>query len=364
MGGAGCSVNEATESILLECARFNPGAVRRTARAHGLNTDASFHFERGIDPEMAHHAILRTLALLKETCPDATLNYLDDKYLNPAHKVKLNVSLAEINKTSGLQLKKEEVEEILHKLGFELSGKGEYWEVHVPTDKVDVTRNIDVVEEVLRIYGLNKIPIPDKWEIPDKKLKLKNTFILRSRLSAVLKNFGAYESYFLSFGPARQLERWSDDNLQIINPLSEAISTMYPSLLPAGLNAVAYNLNRQQDDFSLFSFGKSYKKVKENTSEEACLGIWSVGTGRGAGNWHEKFTGFSTYSARGLLNQLLHSSSADVSSIEIKLDQKSVSYSHKSVEGDLAKVIVVDNALLQTFGIHDRQVIYLSLIHI
>lgn len=310
-GGIESGVSENTSSIFLESAYFNPVSVRKTAKAHGLSTDASFRFERGVDPNLTIYALKRA-ALLITTIAGGRVS-MDIYDSNPketqGHKVEFNIERC--NSLIGEQIEAEEIDKILSALDIHANTKnGSDWQLTVPAYRVDVTREADVIEEVLRIYGFNNVSLPKKlnsslnvFEKPDKE-KIQNTvseMLVGQGFIETMHNSLTKSSYILDLGGEIAREEF---NVEILNPLSKDLDIMRQSLLFNMLETVAHNQNRQQSDLKLFEFGKIYHKFSSGYSENKRLIILISGK-KESENWNSNQESFSFYSLKGYVGTVL-----------------------------------------------------------
>lgn len=311
-GGIESGVSENTSSIFLESAYFNPVSVRKTAKAHGLSTDASFRFERGVDPNLTIYALKRA-ALLITTIAGGRVS-MDIYDSNPketqGHKVEFNIERC--NSLIGEQIEAEEIDKILSALDIHANTKnGSDWQLTVPAYRVDVTREADVIEEVLRIYGFNNVSLPKKlnsslnvFEKPDKE-KIQNTvseMLVGQGFIETMHNSLTKSSYILDLGGEIAREEF---NVEILNPLSKDLDIMRQSLLFNMLETVAHNQNRQQSDLKLFEFGKIYHKFSSGYSENKRL-ILVISGKKESENWNSNQESFSFYSLKGYVGAVLN----------------------------------------------------------
>ncbi len=264
-GGINSAVDENTTSIFLESACFNPVSVRKTARRHALSTDASFRFERGTDPSATVYALKRAAMLIKMIAGGKISSEITDIYPNPAEPVKLELDLVYVKRLVGEEIPAAKIKRILSLLDFQLSNEKQgKLHLEIPLYRIDVTRPADVVEEILRIYGYNKVSIPHTVHSilsyskkPDKE---KYTHAVADMLTSL--GFNEIMSNSLtSSGYYRGLSVLPEENLvQIINPLSNDLNSMRQTLLFGGLEAVSYNSNRKNSDLKLYEFGNVYSR--------------------------------------------------------------------------------------------------------
>lgn len=316
-GGIDSGVSENTTSIFLESARFDPVYIRKTSRRHLLNTDASFRFERGADPEMTIYALKRAALLIKEITGAEISSPVQDEYPILFKPVILKLYYKNQDRLIGNVIPKEKTIAILESLDFEiLKQTEEYLSLRVPLYRVDVTREADVIEEILRIYGYNqvntglqsKISI-NYFEKPDKE-KVVN------QLSDLLSSNGFYEimSNSLTKGAYYEKNTAFDEevSVKLFNPLSQDLNVMRQSLIFGGLEAIIYNINRKRSHLKLFEFGTCYRiKNKEkaadstrNFKEEQKLAILVTGNAT-EGSWNLKERKADFYYLKGIVSKIL-----------------------------------------------------------
>jgi len=298
-GGIRSGVTEATENIFLESAYFNPVSIRKTAKRHTLNTDASFRFERGTDPERTVWALKRAAMLIKELAGGNISSEIIDIYPEKINRSKIDVSYKNITRLTGRQIDPLIIKKILDLLDIEvLRENGDEMTLEIPLYRVDIHREADVVEEILRIYGYNNVDIDEHVnsilyfpEKPDKE-KLQNI------ISDMLTANGYSEIMCNSLNPASFYENGDFDKERLVilaNPLSSDLNAMRQSLLFGGLSSVAWNLNRQNTDLKLYEFGHCYfynnsgRSVPsaDDYSEKKSLDIFISGN-RGKERWNYK----------------------------------------------------------------------------
>ncbi len=272
-GGIGSGVNEKTRNVFIESAYFDPFHIRKTSRHHGLQTDASFRFERGADPNMTIYALKRAAMMIREISGGEITSDVVDVYPNPVDPWTVSINLDRINTLIGQKLDKDTVTGILNDLEIKIvRQKGRVMDVRIPTFRHDVRREADVVEEILRIYGYNNIRTGEKLhaslshaEKPDrgKMQNIVSDFLSNNGFAEVMNNSltrSAYTEKLPGFDP--------DHNAVIYNPLSSDLNVMRQSLLFGILETILYNQNRQIHDLKLFEFGNVYRvrpEKKEHT---------------------------------------------------------------------------------------------------
>jgi phenylalanyl-tRNA synthetase beta chain len=266
-GGLHSGVSNKTTSIFLESAIFNATSIRKTSKAHALQTDASFRFERGVDPTFTEKAMLRAISLIQELT-GARLA-MEPVIIDHVDKTSKNISFSTtfLNNRLGTQLLTSEICKILSNLDFKCENTlGENIEVTVPQYRIDVTRAEDVLEEVLRIYGFNKVAIPKKWHISFPVEDGKNEENIQRTTSELFVSQGFNEVLNNSL---RKNDLGDDEktSVAILNPLSKELATMRKSLFFGLLETIEYNQNRQQVEQRIFEFGKSYFKTNDKYVE-------------------------------------------------------------------------------------------------
>lgn len=268
-GGQKSGITDNTKNVFLESACFDPVFVRKTARRHGLNTDASFRFERGTDPNIVIYALKRAALLIKELGGGKITSEIIDIYPAPVQDFEVEVKYAHIDRLIGKQIGKEQIKKILHALEIKIVKEtGEGLLLQVPPYRVDVRREADVIEDILRIYGFNNIEVPAKVnstlsysEKPDD-FRLKNIIadlLAANGFNEIMNNSLTKASYF------ENLETYKPENtVMIFNPLSSDLNAMRQTLLFGGLESIAYNINRKSGNLRLFEFGKAYTFHKKD----------------------------------------------------------------------------------------------------
>jgi len=289
-GGQKSGVTGTTKSVFLESATFNPVSVRRTSRRHDLHTDASYRFERGTDPGMTIYALKRAALLIKELAGGEITGDITDIYPAPARKAVVRYSLDRMNKLIGREIPVETVKTILYSLDIRIAGEtADVLTLEIPQYRVDVTREADVTEEVLRIFGYNNVGISNEMhsmlsytEKPDREKVSVN-------MAELLSGNGFAEIMCNSLAPAAWYETTGDfdtaNMVRLANPLSSDLNVMRVSLLPGILNTIAWNINRQNSNLRFFELGYTYNKkagkgtleITDNYSEKQILALAVTG---------------------------------------------------------------------------------------
>ncbi|MBK7850366.1 MAG: phenylalanine--tRNA ligase subunit beta [Bacteroidetes bacterium] len=307
-GGIGSGIKESTTSVFLESAYFNPASVRKTSKHHGLKTDASFRFERGTDPEITIYALKRAALLIKEIAGGKISSDIVDIYPTPVKPHEINLNLDYLDRFSGDSLDKSRVKKILTALGLEIISENEKeLLLRVPTYKVDVTRPVDVVEEILRVYGYNNIPIPSKLNMSLPSIVDFDRDRLINKVSDYLAGNGFNEILSNSLSKSRytELAGWNhEENVKIMNPLSQDLEILRRNMLYTGLEAIEYNRNRKHADLQLFEFGKSYSKTETGYSETYHLSLFATGK-KTEERWNGTNTALSFYFLKAYVENIL-----------------------------------------------------------
>jgi phenylalanyl-tRNA synthetase beta chain len=275
-GGKTSGVSETTTAIFLESAYFNPVSVRKTAKRHGLNTDASFRFERGIDPNITEYALKRAALLIQEVAGGEITSDIIDVYPKKIEDFSVFIHFNKVNKIIGEEIKPDTIKKILASLDIKVNSISEVGlGLTIPAYRVDVTREIDVIEEILRVYGYNNIQIPGKLNATVANAARTEEFNVQNTIATQLCALGFNEMMANSLTTpdyvalSEQLE--ASHNVVMLNPLSNDLSAMRQSLLFSALEAVSFNCNRRRTDLKFFEFGKSYHNTTEGYIEEKHL---------------------------------------------------------------------------------------------
>ena len=276
-GGLETGVSENSTEIFLESAYFDPIGIRKTAKRHGLSTDASFRYERSIDINHVKYALKRAALLIKEVAGGSISSEITDEYPVKHEPNQLILKYEYMNKLIGFEIPRESIKQILHGLDIKITHVTETSiGLEVPTYRIDVTRPADIVEEVLRVYGYNNIPSGTKLNssIPDFNSQTSNENYKRITQQFVAQGF--YELYNNSLTTPKHggLE---NEMVKILNPLSSELSVMRTNILYGMLEAVAFNSNRQQQNLRFFEFGNTYHKTDDGVIQEETLGVVVTG---------------------------------------------------------------------------------------
>lgn len=281
-GGVHSGVTEGTTSIFLESAYFNPVSVRKTAKRHALNTDASFRFERGIDPNLTEYALKRASLLIMEVAGGEVTSDIFDSYPVKIKDNEVRLSFENATKLIGEEIPKETIKRILTSLDIKVNSVTETGlGLTIPAYRNDVTREADVIEEILRVYGYNNIATTEKLNASISNSDKFEDYKLQNVIGNQLASQGFFEILANSLTTAKYVELSEqlkeEHNVTMLNPLSQDLGVMRQSLLFSGLEAVAYNINRKRADLKLFEFGKTYHDYNGTREEYKHLTLLVTG---------------------------------------------------------------------------------------
>ncbi|QBA64337.1 phenylalanine--tRNA ligase subunit beta [Muriicola soli] len=287
-GGINTGVTENTKSIFLESAYFDPVSIRKTAKRHGLNTDASFRFERGIDINNVEYALQRAALLICELTGGEISSDVVDLYPKKKEDNQVFLTFEKINKLIGQEIPRDVIKSILTSLDIKVksvteSGLG----LVIPFYRIDVTREVDVIEEILRVFGYNNVNFDPKLHASVATSTRFEDYILQNHVGDLLAAKGFYEILSNSLtNPeySQLLEPEEKSKVEILNPLSSELSVMRSSMLFSTLEAASYNMNRKRQHLKLFEFGKTYHQADKGYDEKRHLSVLISGD-RTAESW-------------------------------------------------------------------------------
>ena len=281
-GGLTSGVSDSTTNIFLEAAHFNAGSVRRSSMRHNLRTEAARRFEKGSDPNITLTALARAADLIASLAGGKVSSEVFDIYPVPVSPARIKLSLKNLSEKTGVAFTKAQVEKVLAALQMGIEADGENgWIVSVPTNKADVLREIDVVEEVLRVFGFSNVPLPPRMHTSIAIEPRYNAHRMRRLIGQYLASNGFLEAMNMSLTqPAYYAGiEWADSAnwVTIHNTSNESLNLMRPDMLIPTLETVKRNVNRKQEDLRLFEFGKTYAQHKELPGETEHLVITMTG---------------------------------------------------------------------------------------
>jgi phenylalanyl-tRNA synthetase beta chain len=365
-GGLNSGVTSGTTSVFLESAFFDPTSIRKTSRYHGLQTDASFRFERGADINITVYALKRAASLIREIAGGEPASNIVDVYPQPRQPNLVFLSFAHLDRLVGKVLDRKVVTSILLSLGINiLSDPAEGLNLEIPSFKVDVTREADVIEEILRIYGYNNIefssvirssisssPKPD----PEKIKNGISDYLCSNGFSEIMNNSLTRSSYYEN-NPSYPAEHC----VRILNPLSRDLDVMRQTLLYGGLETLAYNQNRKIADCKLFEFGNCYSLIPDRKEkspldkyrEEEHLAIFLTGRMQKE-NWDALGRKVNIYDIKGFANTVILRAGISLSSLEMVNEISGIfsqGLTYRIGNGTLVTLGALSTALLKKFDL-------------
>ncbi len=354
-GGLNSGVTLNTTSIFLESAYFDPISIRKTAKRHGLNTDASFRFERGIDINFVKYALKRAVLLIQETTGGKIASDIQEYYPNRVKDFEVVVKYSNIYRLIGQEIPKETIKKILASLDIKINSETEeILGLTVPTYRVDVQREADIIEEILRVYGYNQVEYSQKLNT-SLSFSEDNSEKYENKLADQLVAQGFYETMANSLTKPDYVNL--SDSLKeevsvlMLNPLSADLEAMRQSMLFGGLESIAYNTKRQQQNIRFFEFGKTYHKYDSGYQEEKHLALYVSGY-QNQNHWQIKEQKADFFYLKAIVSALLNKSG--IATIKTKPTKNAVFsegialYDGKVKIADLG---VVKKSILKSFGI-------------
>ena len=308
-GGQNSGVSENTNTIFLESAYFNPVSVRKTAKRHTLSTDASFRFERGIDPTITEYALKRAAILIQEVAGGEITSDIIDVYNKKIEDFSVVLNFNNVSKIIGQEIPKETIKKILVSLDIKVTSVSESsLGLIIPAYRVDVQREIDVIEELLRVYGYNNINFTKKLNATVSNSGRTEDYKVQNIIANQLISLGFNEMMANSLTTPDYIklsENLREEfNVLILNPLSNDLSAMRQSLLFSGLEAISFNMNRRNSDLKLFEFGKTYHKLPSGFDEPKHLTLFTTGNRLGE-SWTNAQKPSDFFLFKGYVNTIL-----------------------------------------------------------
>lgn len=340
-GGIDSGVKDDTTKVFLESAYFSADSVRKTSQHHQLKTDASFRYERGTDPNITVYALKRAAILIQEVAGGQISSEIQDEYPVAIPDREVMMKYKNIDRLIGKKLEHDEIHTILNRLDIKTTDKTETgFKAIVPPYRVDVTREADVIEEIIRIYGFNNIDLPETLsssymasfpEVDPVKMRKEAGLLLTANGFQEIMTNSLTKAVF-----SEQLDGFNpNENVEILNKLSEDLGVMRQDLMFTALDVLTYNINRRQTDLKFYEFGKVYKKINSKYKEEMRLGIYLTGKNE-AENWirknesvkfHDLYSAvlkiFNKFNAESIENEEFHNDCFDYG-LKLKIKQKVV----------------------------------------
>lgn len=333
-GGISSGITEKTTQMFLESAYFEPTGIRKTSKFHGLKTDASFRYERGADPNITVFALKRAAMLIKELAGADISSEIKDVYPNKIDPWQVSIKYANVNRLIGKEIPVGTMKSILVDLDIKIIEETESGLLlEIPTFKVDVTREADIIEEILRVYGYNNIDFSESVHSALSYGKKPDNEKLQNLISDYLSNNGFAEAMNNSLTKASYYENNPDfdesQSVKMLNPLSSDLNILRQSLMYGGLESVVYNINRKSPDLKLYEFGKSYRfvnadaeKVEKRYYEEKHLALFMTGK-KSPESWGNKVAQVDFYDLKQAVQHILKRLQFNLLSLTVDTDIKS-----------------------------------------
>ena len=310
LGGLDSGVSETTSSIFLESAYFNPVSIRKTAKRFGISTDASFRFERGIDPNITDYALKHAAILICEIAGGEITSDLTDIFPKKIEDFSVFLNFDNVNKILGEDISKETIKKILVSLEIKINSiTNQGLGLSIPPYRVDVQREIDVIEEILRVYGFNNIKVGSKLNATISNTKRTEDYKVQNIVANQLVSQGYYEIMANSLTSAQYAEMIETINknqaVEILNPLSSDLSVMRQTLLFGGLESIAFNVNRKNNDLKYFEFGKTYAKTLVGYEEYKHMALFATGS-QNIASWNSPAQSVDFFNFKGTIESILN----------------------------------------------------------
>jgi len=361
LGGLDSGVTESTKNIFLESAYFDPVSIRKTAKRHNINTDASFRFERGIDPLITEEVLMRACILIKDICGGKITSDIDDVYPKKIENKQVFLTFDNINALVGEAIDKSAIKSILAALDIKVNNVSESGlGLTIPPYRVDVDREVDVIEEILRVYGYNNIKLDNKFNVSVSNSTKFEDYKVQNKIADYLVSRGFFETMSNSLTTADYVSYTETldaaKNVEIVNPLSQDLAVLRQSLLFSSLENIRFNLNRKNNDLKLFEFGKTYHKIGGSTLEEKHLALSVVGNAYPE-NWVNKTEQASFFNLKGIVEAVFERLNIEKDYESLDMDSFSEGISYTLNDQTLVSFGIVNPKITSKFGI-DKEVLY------
>ncbi len=362
-GGKDSGISEKTTNVIIEAAFFQPVSVRKTAKKLTISTDASFRFERGVDIDILPLAIEKAIELIVELAEGKLASEVKDFYPTKVEKETIEFRFERCNLVLGHEIEKSKIRSILTSLDFTiLKENNEKLFLKTPNYRIDVIREIDVIEEILRIYGFNLIPYPEKLNtslVVHQKPEIER---IHAQVSEVLVGLGFTEMMNNSLTKKNYYEKFGSEEfsvekaVEMLNPLSQDLSVMRQTLIFQGLESLEYNQNRQLSNLKLFEFGKVYQKIDGKYKENKRL-ILLLSGNKSEESWTIKNEASTIYQLKGMLHSLFEKLGFSTLVQENKQEETTLleeSSSYTILKNNLGSLGVLDTKIQKAFGIKNE----------
>jgi len=354
-GGEKSGVTDKTTSIFLESAYFNPVAIRKTAKRHALNTDASFRFERGIDINFTKYALKRAALLIKEYANGKIASDVMDFYPEKMEDFQVFLSYENAFRLIGQEIDKETIKNILASLEIKINSETEGGlGLTIPSYRVDVQREADIIEEILRVYGYNNIKFSHKLN-SSISFNTNKEVTLENSIANQLTNLGFNETMANSLTKEEYItfseNLKSEFNVTMLNPLSNELKVMRQSLLFSGLESISYNINRKNSSLKLYEFGKTYHKYERGYQEDKHLTLFVSGA-KTKDSWTHVSKNSDFFYLKGIVMSILERigvTNLKTSSVKSDLFSEGIAFSLG--KNKLVEFGVINKRVLKEFGI-------------
>ena len=349
-GGLDSGVSESTTSIFLESAYFDPISVRKTAKRHGLNTDASFRFERGIDPNSTEYALMHAAVLITQVAGGFITSEVIDKYPKKIEDHQVFLNYEKTTALIGEEIPREKIKQILTSLDIKVNNVTETGiGMTIPAFRNDVTREADVIEEILRVYGYNNIKFTEKLNASISGNEKIEDYQIQNKIGMLLANIGFNEILCNSLTSPKYIDLTNslkeEYNVSMLNPLSQDLGVLRQSMLFGGLEVLAYNNNRRAGNVKMFEFGKTYHNYPNGKEEKKHLTLIVSGS-KHNDSWTDVTVKSDFFYIKGVVLAILERLGID-------------NYSEKGLESDLISEgisLVNNNKTLVDFGVVSKKV--------
>lgn len=356
LGGENSGITENTRNIFLESAYFDPVSIRKTAKRHAINTDASFRFERGIDPYLTEEALRRAAILICEIAEAKVSSDIDDFYPKKFEDRQVFLTFEKINSLVGEEIDKGIIKSILTSLDIKVNNVSESgMGLTIPPYRVDVKREVDVIEEILRVYGYNHIKLDNKFNVSVANSSKFEDYKVQNIIANMLVSMGFYETMANSltsdFSHLTN-EILEEQNINILNPLSKDLSVMRQSLLFSGLENISFNLNRKNENLKFFEFGKTYRKKNNKILENKHLSIFIVGN-RTQESWVNPSKKVDFFYSKGILESILNKLGLNFQTQALKTDVFTEAISYQINKKQCIKLGRLSTKVTQKFDVSE-----------
>ncbi len=353
-GGINSGVSSTTKNIFLESAWFNPVNIRKTSFRHGLRTDAATRFEKGVDISNTVNVLKRAALMIKDIAGGEIASDIIDSYPDPKNKTEVAIKYHYLKKLSGKNYHGDTIKNILTGLGFEIIKEGlDDIRVAVPFSKTDISIPADIVEEIMRIDGLDNIEIPSLISMSPSVETLAHEAAYKEKTAAYLLGAGFNEIFTNSItNAAYYTEDVLQSTVKMINSLSADLNVMRPQMMETGLESIAYNLNRRNSDLQFFEFGKTYSTTAIGKYEEQQhISIYITGK-KNADGWKGKADKTDFYFAKGICEKIMALLGIKITAYTIEADNKLDNRVQAKVKNETIAVIgTVNKNILECFDI-------------